>query len=168
MIQETTHFIHLQPSPGKLLTDGVTTSTDVYLPLDADTSAWTEIDKPEETPEELALKREEKARQSDAYAESLKTISFKGTTIWATPAERDNYLSTLQGAKRLGITSVPFFGITLQTEQAITIIDTINVWAMQVTATKDAHHKAILTLTTEEAINSYDCTAGYPEQLRFD
>lgn len=111
-----------------------------------------------------------KVKESNDYADSsaVKSVNFNGTDMWATPAERDNYLSTLMSAKRLGIYTIPFFGIELDTDTAINIIDTINVWAMQVTAVKNTHEKNIKNLNSIEDLNTYDFTIGYPEKLVFN
>lgn len=51
-IERTDKFLILTPDEGKALTNGdVVAEYQVYLPLDADTTVWYEIDKP--SPEDL-------------------------------------------------------------------------------------------------------------------
>lgn len=106
-----------------------------------------------------------KVKRSNSYADSLKKVSLYGVDVWRTPAERDNYTSTLHSAQRLGQESVSFMGITLTIEQAIHILDVVNVWAFQVTATKEAHAKAIQALTTIEEVDAYNFRTGYPDKI---
>ena len=74
---------------------------------------------------------------------------------------------TLEGAKRLGISEITFLGHNIPVDDALHILDAVNVYAMQCVGVTDAHRKAINELTTIEDIEAYDFTVGYPEKLVF-
>ena len=125
---------------------------------------------PAPTPEQLL----DEARQNKLMALSLhdssdavNSFSYFGTPMWISPADRANYLTTLQGAQRLGVPQVEFLGQTLATEQGIAMLDAINLYAMQCVGVTAHHKAAIEALTTIEDIAAYDYTTGYPEKLSF-
>ena len=126
---------------------------------------------PPPTPEEeLTRAKAEKLAELAAYDRSgnVNGFTLAGHTIWIAPAERTNYLNTMQGAARLGIESVPFMGQTIAVADAITMLDAINIYAMQCVAVTDAHRSAINALATIEEVEAYDFTVGYPDKLNFD
>lgn len=132
---------------------------------------WVEVVPPAPTPEELLERaKAEKIAELEAYdsSEAVNGFVLGGRTMWIAPAERTNYLNTMQGAARLGIESVPFMGQTIAVADAITMLDAINIYAMQCVAITDAHRSAINALTTVADVEAYDYTIGYPERLNFD
>ena len=90
-----------------------------------------------------------------------------GSLMWLAPAVRDNYMNTLQGAQRLGISGVTFMGHEITPEMGIMMLDMINLYAMQCVGVTDYHIATVMSLGTEEEVNAYDYTVGYPEMLRF-
>lgn len=110
---------------------------------------------------------DEKLGASYLYGEGRKYIMLRGVKVWKTPAERDNYLMTLQSAKRLGQSEVMFMGVSLPIDTAITIIDAVNVYAYAVTTAMETHEANIKALDSIEAVEAYDFTAGYPAILEF-
>jgi hypothetical protein len=108
---------------------------------------------------------ENKVNESNEYAESLKHVSFFGNDIWLNPTERMNYRTTLEAAQALGETSITFKGLTVPIDQAIMWLNYADVWAFHLTIVKDNHETAIRALTTEEELEDYDFTIGYPEPL---
>lgn len=118
--------------------------------------------------EEITVKsieqiRDEKLGEAYLYGEGRKYILLNGVKIWKTPAERDNYLMTVQSAKRLGVQTIPFMGMELPVDKAQMVIDAANVYGFQVTAAMEHHEAAINALETEEEIVAYDHTTGYPD-----
>ena len=111
--------------------------------------------------------RDEKLGESYLYGEGRKYILLNGVRIWKSPAERDNYLMTVQSAKRLGVQSIPFMGAELPVDKAQMVIDAANVYGLQVTAIMEAHEAAIKALENEEEITAYDHTTGYPEIISY-
>ena len=120
----------------------------------------------EETTEVSADPVSAKVAESNAYAESLKSVSLYGTEIWLTPTERGNYRDTLTAASNNGIESVSYKGMTIAVADALKMLDAVDLWAMQVTLTASAHADAIKTLA-DDAVADYDYTAGYPAKLVF-
>lgn len=125
---------------------------------------------PAPTPEELLERaRQDKLYQLMEYDSSPAVNSFNlfGEDMWIAPDERSNYMLTLEGAKRLGISEITFLGHNVPVDDALHMLDAINVYAMQCVGVTDAHRKAINELTTIEDIEAYDFTIGYPEKLVF-
>ena len=104
--------------------------------------------------------------QYDASAD-VNTFYVGGQAMWLSPATRDNYMSTLQGAKRLEVPSVSFLGQTIPVDTAIGMIDAVNLYAMQCVGVTDTHRANINALTTIADVDSYDYTTGYPQKLVF-
>ncbi|MCQ2137896.1 MAG: DUF4376 domain-containing protein [Bacteroidales bacterium] len=132
---------------------------------------WVEVVPPAPTPEELLERaKAERIAELEAYdsSEAVNGFTLGGRTMWIVPAERTNYLNTMQGAQRLGIESVPFMGQTIAVGDAIRMLDAINIYAMQCVAVTDAHETAINALATIEEVEAYDFTIGYPDKLNFD
>lgn len=125
---------------------------------------------PAPTPEELLERAKvEKIDDLRTYDSSPAVNSFSlfGEDMWIAPDERSNYMLTLQGAKRLGIETITFLGHNVPVDDALNMLDAINVYAMQCVSVTDAHMKAINKLTTVEEVEAYDFTVGYPEKLVF-
>jgi hypothetical protein len=125
---------------------------------------------PAPTPEELLEQtRKQKLYELQDYDSSPAVNSFNlfGEDMWIAPDERSNYMLTLEGAKRLGISEITFLGHNVPLDDALNMLDAINVYAMQCVGVTDAHRKAINELTTIEDVEAYDFTVGYPEKLVF-
>ena len=122
------------------------------------------------TPDPLEEAKNKKIQELVAYDSSPNVNSFTlaGKSLWIVPADRTNYMITLEGARRLGIESISFLGETIPVDTAITILDAINVYAMQCVGVTDTHKANINALTTVEEVEAYDFTTGYPEKLNFD
>ena len=130
---------------------------------------WAEWFEPEPTPEELLERaKAEKLAAIDGYDRSITNFIIGGRQMWISPADRANYLNTLQGAQRLGVESVPFLGMTIPVASGITMLDAINLYAMQTLGVTDAHKAAVEALNSVEAVEAYDNTVGYPPMLNFD
>lgn len=129
---------------------------------------WVEYTPPAPDPVETA--RAAKLAGLEAYDSSPAVNSFTlgSRSMWIAPAERTNYLNTIQGAQRLGVESIPFMGVTIPVASAIQMLDAINLYAMQCVGVTDAHRSAINALSTVEAIEGYDYTTGYPAKLHFE
>ena len=125
---------------------------------------------PEPTPEQLLNKaRSQKLNALEAYdaSDSVNSFNLFGEDMWIAPDERSNYMLTLEGAKRLGISNITFLGHEVPVDDALHMLDAINVYAMQCVGVTNAHKTAINALTTIEEIEAYDFTVGYPEKLVF-
>lgn len=111
----------------------------------------------------------EKLAALKAYDASpaVNSFSIGSTSLWLSPDERANYLLTMQAASEKGITSVPFMGLSIPTEQAIAMLKAVNIYAMQCVAVTNSHAEAIKAKRSISTVDSYDFTAGYPEHLTF-
>ena len=130
-----------------------------------------EYHEPQPTPEEeLEMAKEHKKKEIADYDQSPAVNDFiwNGEHMWINYDLRDNYLTTVQGAKRLGYSTVPFLGMEIPVDTAQAMIDMVNVYAMRCTAVTDAHKAAVEALDTIEAVEAYDYTVGYPEKINFD
>lgn len=127
---------------------------------------WVEYIPPVPDPVELA--RANKLSSLEAYdsSEEVNAFYLGDKAMWLTPDERTNYLLTLQAAAEAGIERVPFEGVVVPTADAIAAIKAISVYAMQCVAVTAGHRAAIEALTTQEEIEAYDFTEGYPEKVR--
>lgn len=92
---------------------------------------------------------------------------LNGQGMWIAPDERSNYMLTLQGAQRMGITDITFLGQTIPVATAIQMIDAVNLYAMQCVGVTESHKAAINALTTIADVDAYDYTVGYPQKITF-
>lgn len=119
--------------------------------------------------EEVIEAREKKLKALSEYDSSPAVNSFviAGKQMWLDPLTRANYLNTVQGAQRMGISEVEFLGVKIAVEQAIRMLDAINLYAMQCVAVTERHRQAIEDMRDIASIEAYDYTQGYPERLEF-
>lgn len=119
--------------------------------------------------EEVIEAREKKLKALSEYDSSPAVNSFviAGKQMWLDPLTRANYLNTVQGAQRMGILEVEFLGVKIAVEQAIRMLDAINLYAMQCVSVTEKHCKAIEDMRDIASIEAYDYTQGYPERLEF-
>ena len=123
----------------------------------------------EPIPNPIEVARQRKLQDLDLYDNSRAVNEFfiGEQGMWLTPAERTNYLNTLQGASRLGIDTVQYLGYDIPVNVAMNAIDQINLYAMQATNVTNSHRVAIEALQSEEEIEAYDFKVGYPQKLIF-
>jgi len=130
-----------------------------------------EIERAVSDTPQIILERERQAKKGEinSYDSSDYVNGFfiGNRVMWLVPAIRDNYMSTLQGAQRLGITAVTFMGIEMTPETGIMILDMLNIYAMQCVNVTEYHLANVDSLQTLEEIRNYDYRVGYPERLRF-
>ena len=113
--------------------------------------------------------KKEKLAALKAYDASPAVNSFTlgGQSMWIAPDDRANYILTLQGAKRLGVETVSFLGQTIPVDNALAMLDAVNLYAMQCVGVTEAHRAAINAKRAISTVDSYDFTVGYPEKLSF-
>lgn len=122
--------------------------------------------KPEPTVYSVKENKKKEIRDYDS-SDNVNGFFIGGNVMWLTPAVRDNYMNTLQGAQRLGVETVPFMGYDIAPADGITMLDMINLYAMQCVSVTDYHLSNIDNFQTISEIENYDYTVGYPERLRF-
>ena len=111
----------------------------------------------------------EKISQLISYDSSscVNSFSIAGNSLWIAPDERANYMLTIEGAKRNGITTVTFLGVTIPVDNAIAMLDAVNLYAMRCVEVTNTHKERINSLLTIDEVDAYDFTVGYPEKLSF-
>ena len=123
------------------------------------------------TPHDRTLEdaKAEKLAALKAYDASpaVNSFSIGGQSTWIAPDERANYILTLQGAKRLGVETVTFLGQTIPVDNALQMLDAVNLYAMQCVGVTESHAAAIRAKKKIETVDAYDFTTGYPEKLSF-
>ena len=90
---------------------------------------------------------------------------------WVDAEQRANYRSSLDAAKRMGLTQVSFFVdnnlFTVSVEQAEDLLAAIQIYADQCFIVTKQHEIDVQSLSTIEEVEAYDYTAGYPAKLNF-
>lgn len=130
---------------------------------------------PERTVEQA---KAEKMSAIDTYDSGEAVNSFdimlaEGTvTAWLTPDQRANYKNSLDSAELLGLTEVhPVFDgiqIALSVQVAKTALARLQVYADRCFIVTEQHKADVEALSTIEAVDGYDHTAGYPQRLVFN
>lgn len=98
---------------------------------------------------------------------NVNAFYLSGNPMWIAPEERANYMLTIESAKRNGINTVSFLGVAIPVDNAIAMLDAVNLYAMQCVAVTEAHRNAINALATIEAVDNYDYSGGYPAKPSF-
>ena len=139
-----------------------------YPPHEDTIDDFEEVLIPVPPTEEVVAAREKKIAELMAYdaSEAVNCMYFKGRPMWFDPLTRANYLNTMQSAQRMGISHVSFLGGQIPVEQAIRMLDAINLYAMQCVAVTENHRDNIERLTTVHDVENYNFTQGYPEKIR--
>lgn len=164
-------YLLITPDPGKLLYNS---ATERYYSeaLVKETSNWRSVfSDVRPKPSERTLD-DAKAEKLDALSKydaspSVNAFTLSGVSMWIAPADRANYLLTLEGAKRQGVENVSFLGQTIPVDAAIQMLDAVNLYAMQCVGVTEAHRIAIDSLDTIDAVDGYDFTIGYPHKISF-
>ena len=97
-----------------------------------------------------------------------------GNTIsaWFTAAERSNHKNTLDAAELLGMTEIDVplgsESVTIPLQVAKVALAKIQLYADRCYGVTQQHLANIDALTDIAAVDDYDFTQGYPEQLVFD
>jgi hypothetical protein len=97
-----------------------------------------------------------------------------GNTVsaWFTAAERSNHKNTLDAAELLGMTEIEVplgsESVTIPLQLAKVALAKIQLYADRCYGVTQGHLANIGALTDIAAVDDYDFTAGYPEQLVFD
>jgi len=124
---------------------------------------------PEPHERTLAEAKAEKLAALAAYdfSDAVNSFSLGGQSMWIAPDDRANYILTLQGAKRLGVETVTFLGQNIPVDNALAMLDAVNLYAMQCVGVTEGHRNAINAKRAISTVDAYDFTTGYPEKLSF-
>lgn len=116
----------------------------------------------------------EMIQKIDDYDDSENVNGFKingQEAGWFTPEERSNYRSSIDAAKLLGIETLSFFIgdnlLEVTPEQGEYMLAQIQLYADQCFIVTKEHKIAVEELDDVEAIDAFQYTEGYPEQIDF-
>lgn len=105
---------------------------------------------------------------SDAINDVIINNTIHG---WVDAEQRANYRSSLDSAKRMGLTQISFFVdnnlFTVSVEQAEDMLAAIQIYADQCFIVTKQHEINVQSLSTIEQVEAYDYTTGYPQKLNF-
>ena len=143
------------------------------------TASIKEVWDMEITPEPIHERTLEEAKMEmlsniDMYDNSINVNGFtvNGTIeAWFTADERSNYKSSIDSAKLLGVSELSFFigdmNLTLPTTSLELMLAQIQLYADQCFIVTKEHKIAVEALDDVEAIDAFQYTEGYPEQIDF-
>ena len=164
-------MLKLEPAPGYILYNDFTQQSypEAIVKSTKGFRAVLNGIPPEPHERTLADAKAEKLAALKAYDASAAVNSFSlgGQSMWIAPDDRANYILTLQGAKRLGVETVTFLGQNIPVDNALAMLDAVNLYAMQCVGVTEAHRVAINAKRAISTVDSYDFTTGYPEKLSF-
>lgn len=158
---------------GKLRHDGMIT----YNPTEEMILAngWLEYVEPEPTPAELLERaRQNKLADIDAYdiSPNVNEFTINGQPLWLDAPLRQQLRISIDAFKATGAQTVTkwFNGIeyTFPTDQWITMLNLLEVYAANALNVTEAHKAAVMLLDSIEAIEEYDITEGYPQKIEFN
>ena len=109
---------------------------------------------------------------ASSMVNSFNIVDGENTMIaWLTPDKRANYKNSIDAAELVGLTEVhPVFNniqLTIPTATAKLALAQIQLYADRCFIVTETHKAEVEALTTIEAVDNYDITAGYPEKLSF-
>ena len=118
--------------------------------------------------------KDEMLQKIDDYDSSENVNGFKingQEAGWFTPEERSNYRSSIDAAKLLGVETLSFFIgdnlLEVTPTQGEYMLAQIQLYADQCYIVTKEHKIAVEALDNVEAIDAFQYTEGYPEQIDF-
>lgn len=123
----------------------------------------------QEEPLPLELVKLHKILELRVRDNSAEVNGFKigGQVMWINKYDRANLKNAVTDLQDSGEETVKFKGVTLPVAQAKTMLSAIEVYAAKCAEKTDAHEAAILEMGSEDDVERYDITVGYPEMLEF-
>lgn len=110
----------------------------------------------------------------EEYDNSAEVNSFylNGKRAWLDKATRVGLVNSLTMQKNSGLTETTLWldktFINIDIDKALTLLATIELYAMACYNNTHLHYAEISKLTTIDELVAYDITAGYPEQLNIE
>lgn len=163
----------------------------LYLPDNADMSAWKEITSTEAdayrkqlddynnsqttqvVDNSLADAISKKIAEISVYdnSDSVNSLTYGGVKTWIDAQTRANYLNSINAAQVLGETSITFMiadqAVTVTIDIAKMLLAKIQRYADECYIVTMTHKAEVSKLTSIEEVNAYDITVGYPDKLAF-
>lgn len=131
-------------------------------------NGWELYEEPTPTIEQIKVL---KIREIDAYDTSQEVNSFilNGNPVWLNKADRVGLMNSIGIEKASGReTSILWFdGVRLEVncDTAIQLLSALELYALECYNITASHKASVKALESEEEINAYDYTIGYPEKL---
>lgn len=104
-------------------------------------------------------------------SENVNEFTLSGNKMWLPLEERKSMRQSLIALKARGIETFTYWlgltPITMPVAQFETIMDEVEVYALQCFNVTAQHKAQVMALTTIEEVNAYDHTAEYPAKLEF-
>lgn len=122
----------------------------------------------------LADAKARKLSEIDAFDRSVAVNNFKlnGMDVWLSVEERLNYDRSIRAYEQMGKDKAQFFindlVLEVNVEKAKMMLAQIQIYADSAYIATMKHKVAVMGLESIEAIEAYDYTQGYPEQLSFE
>lgn len=117
--------------------------------------------------------REGKIIEINRYdaSEAVNSFSIGGAPMWLDKNMRVGLMNSISIEKASGRTETNlWFGgvnFTFTIEQALGMLNALELYALDCYNTTQRHIAAINTLTTKEEVEAYDFKTGYPDKLNF-
>ena len=123
----------------------------------------------QEEPLPLELVKLHKILELRVRDNSAEVNGFKigSQVMWINKYDRANLRNAIDALEDSAEETVKFKGVTLPVAQAKAMLSAIEVYAAKCAEKTDVHEAAILELGSEEDVERYDITVGYPEMLEF-
>lgn len=162
-------IVHLDPIENGDNIECVETIVDAYdkNTIDAAYAEW----KNKIEQDKLNLAKASKLAQIDAYdiSSNVNSFSINGTSLWLSRNDRNALMRRFEAEKAAGITNTSLWYGTnkfdLEVNDAITMLNRIEVYACKCYDVTAAHKAAVKDLQILEEVNAYDYTQGYPEKI---
>lgn len=176
------YTIDEEGNPIEPYTDQVIKHTETYTDEESNeqTYEWTEpvphgyflyVGKPQGRTIEDA--KREKIAEIEAYdtSNSVNGFTLGGQQMWLSLEERKNMRQSLIALKAQGIETFTYWNglipITMPVVQFESIMNAVEVYALQCFNVTAQHKAMIEELTSIEEIDAFDVTIGYPVKLEF-
>lgn len=103
------------------------------------------------------------------YHSSISVCGFEldGTLTWIPTADRAALRTALEDAKERGYDEIPFLGKDRKVDDLLDMIKKVNVYALICDGVTSKHRRNIMGARSENYLEDYDYTEGYPSQLKF-
>jgi hypothetical protein len=133
---------------------------------------WVE---PAPTPEQLLERaKQEKIAELEAYdaSDAVNSFTLGGQTMWLTREERTQIDESINAYEGIGANEMTkyFGGIAYTFPLTVwkQMLNSLIVYASEALNVTERHRAAVMQLQTEQEIEEYDFTVGYPSKLVFN
>lgn len=119
------------------------------------------------SPEELLQQaKDKKVSELIAYDLTKNVFILGGEKLWLSRGDRQVMLLRVQAESHLGAVKTNALGFELSIDQAILILNSVEVYSSKVwDSTNRVHIPSIRVLNSVDEVEGYDFTKGYPEVL---